>query len=217
MLWIFCSLFFCGLVVRELFGAWRKDRPDPIYLPYLALITLLAIAFAWPPVSVWRFERFLEDKARLLADGKPVSVHCNTVFDTMLDPNMLAAGHANPRTGEIVVQKPWCKVLRDYLDNPEQADDEELASLNLLTHEVMHIRGELNEAVTECQSVQYNYRAARLLGVPDALAKQHARRYYTELYALRGRVGGLSGTYFSDQCGPGKALDLGLTDSTWSH
>ncbi len=216
MLWILCSLFFCGLVVRELFGSGRGGRPEPIYLPYLVLVSVLAAAFAWPPLSTWRFERFLEDKAMLLADGKPVSVHCNTIIDTMFDRNMLAAGHANPQTGEIVFQTPWCDVLRDYLDDPQQADDERIVSLNLFTHEVMHIRGEMNEAMTECQSVQYNRRAARLLGVPEPLATQHARRYYSELYALRGRIGGYSGMYFSEQCAPGLAMDQRLPDSTWS-
>jgi hypothetical protein len=217
MLWILCSLFFCGLAVRELFGAGRGHRPESIYLPYLILVSALAVAFAWPPLSTWRFERFLEDKAMLLADGKRVSMHCNTVIDTMFDQNVLAAGHANPQTGEIAFQNPWCDVLRDYLDDPQQADDKGIVSLNLFTHEVMHIRGELNEAATECQSVQYNYRAALLLGVPDALAKQHTRRYYTDLYAQRGRVGGYSGMYFSDQCAPGMTLDLRLPDSTWSQ
>jgi hypothetical protein len=215
MLWILCSLLFCGLALREIFGFGQGGRTEPIYWPYLMLVMALAAACAWPPLSTWRFERFLEGKAMLLVDGKPVSVHCNGVFDTMFDRNMLAAGHANPQTGEIVFQSPWCDVLRDYLDDPQRADDEQIASLNLFTHEVMHIRGELNEAVTECQSVQYNLRMARMLGVPDALAKAHARRYYETLYAMRGQVGGYSGMYFSDQCGPGKPMDLALPDSSW--
>jgi hypothetical protein len=216
MLWILASLFFCALAVREVFGAGRGQRSEPVYVPYLVLVLLLAVGFAWPPLSTWRFERFLEEKAMLLAEGKPVSVHCNTLFDTMFDRNMLAAGHANPSTGEIVFQKPWCDVLRDYLDAPARADDRQIVSLNLFTHEVMHIRGEMNEAVTECQSVQHNLRAARLLAVPDALARAHARHYYEKLYAMRGQVGGYSGMYFSDQCGPGKSMDLNLPDSTWA-
>jgi hypothetical protein len=216
MLWILFSVFFCALAVREIFGAGRAERSEPIYVPYLILVLLLALGFAWPPFNTWRFERLLEEKAGLLAEGRPVSVHCNTLFDTMLDRNMLAAGHANPRTGEIVFQKPWCDVLRDYLDAPERADDRQIVALNLFTHEVMHIRGEMNEAATECQAVQYNVRAARLLGVPAPLAKAHARHYYTALYSRRGKVGGYSGVYFSKQCASGAALDLALPDSTWS-
>ena len=216
MLWILGVLLFGGLAVREVFGAGRRDRQEPIYWPYLALVSALALACAWPPFSTWRFERFLEARAMQLAEGRPVSVHCNSVVDTMFDRNMLAAGHANPQTGDIVFQTPWCDVLRDYLDAPDRADDRQIASLNLFTHEVMHIRGELNEAVTECQAVQHNVRAARLLGVPDALAKAHARHYYEKLYAMRGQVGGYSGMYFSAQCAPGDVMDLKLPDSAWA-
>ncbi len=216
MLLTLCALFFSWLVVREIFGSLRSDRPDPIYMPYLLLVSVLAVACAWPPLSTWRFERFLEEKAMMLTDGKPVTVHCNTVFDTMLDREQLAPGHANPRTGEIVFQKPWCSHLRDYLDDPEAADRRAIASLNLFTHEAMHIRGEMNEAVTECQAVQRNYRAARLLGVPDALAKDTALRYYSQLYAQRQGSGEFSAKYHSSDCAPGKALDERLPDSTWN-
>lgn len=217
MLLTLCALFFSWLAVREIFGGVRSDRPDPIFLPYLLLVSALAIACAWPPLSAWRFERFLEEKAMLLTEGKPATVHCNTLFDTMFDGQQLAAGHANPITGEIVFQKPWCSHLRDYLDDPEAADEREINSLNLFTHEAMHIRGEMGEAVTECQAVQRNYRAARLLGVPDAVAKGAALRYYTQLYAQRQSSGAHAAKYYSSECAPGKALDERLPDSTWSR
>jgi hypothetical protein len=217
MLLTLCALFFAWLAVREIFASFRSERPEPIFLPYLSLVSALAVACAWPPLSAWRFERFLEEKALLLTEGQPVSVHCNTLFDTMLDQNQLAAGHANPATGEIVFQKPWCSHLRDYLDDPQAADEREINSLNLFTHEAMHIRGELNEAVTECQAVQRNYRAARLLGVPDAVAKDNARRYYSQLYVQRQNSGAHSANYHSADCVPGGALDERLPDSTWGH
>lgn len=216
MLLTLCALFFAWLAVREIFGSFRSDRPDPIFMPYLLLVLALAIACAWPPLSAWRFERFLEEKAMLLTEGKPAMVHCNTLFDTMLDGQQLAAGHANPSTGEIVFQKPWCSHLRDYLNDPAAADDREITSLNLFTHEAMHIRGEMDEAVTECQAVQRNYRAARLLGVPDAVAKGAALRYYSQVYAQRQSSGAHAANYYSGDCAPGKALDERLPDSTWN-
>lgn len=216
MLWILCSLLFWGLVVRELRGPWRTDRPEPIFVPWLLLLLALAVGCLWPPVGTWRFERFLEVRASQLAEGRPATVHCNTLFDSMLDRYQLAAGHANPETGEIVIQKPWCRELRDYLDHPEHADDRELNSLNLLTHEAMHVRGELNEAVTECQAVQRNYRTARLLGVPEPVARANARDIYTRIYPLRAVGGGLGQAYHSAECAPGRALDERLPDSSWS-
>lgn len=134
----------------------------------------------------------------------------------MLDPEMLAAGHANPRTGKIVIQKPWCGTLMSYLRHPNRASDEELASLDMFTHESMHVRGELNEAVTECEAVQRNYRAAKLLGVADGTAKRNALEYYNVVYQQRGEIGGLQAAYYSKECAPGKAMDEHLEDSTWA-
>lgn len=215
MLFIVCALLFGGLAIREIHGGMRAVEPQPVYAPYLVLVSALALAFAWPPFRDWRFERLLESRALMLTDGKPVSVHCNTLFDTMLDPNVFAAGHADPATGEIVFQKPWCSLLRSYLRKPQDADERELASLNLFTHEAMHVRGELNEVATECQAVQRNHRAARILGVPESVAAESARAYYRGVYASRRDQGSLSRSYYSEECAPGRALDERLPDAVW--
>jgi len=221
MLWLLASLFFCWLIFRELKARWFPDpayeraaRPS-IHKPYVFVLAVLALACAWPPFQIWRFERMLSAKATELADARRANVHCNTVFDTFFDSAYLAAGHANPENGEIVFQYPWCQTLMDYLAHPGRASEAEIASLNLFTHESMHVRGELNEAITECQAVQRNYRAARLLGVTDIPARNSALSYYQRTYMDKGRIGGMQAAYFSNECAPGRALDERLVDSTW--
>ncbi len=220
MLWILASLFFFWCAYREIRNSLVArpgyDTPAPVTKPYLALVLILAFGLAWPPVHTWYFERFLSIRATLLADNHRASVHCNTIFDTMLDTEMLAAGHANPQTGKIGIQHPWCKILAAYLRHPGRASQQELVSLDIFTHESMHIRGEMNEARTECQAVQRNYRSAKLLGVPDGIAKQNALDYYNISYQERGKIGGMQSAYYSDECAPGKAMDEHLPDSTWA-
>jgi hypothetical protein len=220
MLWILISSFFLGCAFREvrasIVAPAGYDLPRPIYKPYLAIVLTLAVLFAWPTIHRWHFEHFLSAKATELADDHRARVHCNTLFDTMLDPEMLAAGHANPQTGKIAIQAPWCSRLMAYLRHPSRPSDEELWSLGMFTHESMHVRGELNEARTECQAVQRNYRAAKLLGVPDPIAKANALDYYNVLYKRRGTIGGMQAAYWSNQCAPGKDMDEHLSDSTWS-
>ena len=219
MLWILASLFFAWCAFREIRGSIVApagfDFPKPISAPYLAVVLVLAAAFAWPPVHTWYFQWLLSGKATALADNHRARVHCNTLFDTMLDPAMLNSGHANPQTGSIVIQKPWCSTLMAYLRHPDRASHQELDSLDLLTHESMHIRGELNEARTECQAVQRDYRAARLLGVPEATARKNALDIYNINYQERGKIGGMQAEYYSSECAPGKAMDEHLDDSTW--
>jgi hypothetical protein len=74
----------------------------------------------------------------------------------------------------------------------------------------------MNEARTECEAIQRNYRSAKLLGVPDGIAKQNALDIYNVSYQERGAIGGMQSAYYSDQCAPGKAMDEHLPDSTWS-
>lgn len=220
MLWLLGSLFFLWCAYREVRASVVAppgfDLPRPAYKPYLAVVLGLAAASAWPPLQRWHFEHFLSVRATELADNHRARVHCNTALDTMLDPEMLAGGHANPRTGKIVIQPPGCSVLSSYLRHPGRASEQELWSLGLFTHESMHIRGELNEPRTECEAVQRNYRAARLLGVPDEVARANALDYYRIIYQGRAALGFMQAQYFSSDCAPGKAWDEHLSDSTWS-
>ena len=220
MLWILTSLFllWCAFweIRSSLIAPAGFDTPSPLSKPYLAVVLTLAALFAWPPVHTWFFERFLSAKATELADGHRAKVHCNTIWDTMLDTAMFASGHADPDTGEIGIQHPWCNTLRSYLRHPGRASDEELWALAMFTHESMHVRGERNEALTECEAVQRNYRSAKLLGVPDAIAKQNALDYYNNLYKARRDEGIMQAEYYSDECAPAKAMDEHLIDSTWA-
>ncbi len=107
MLWLFFSGLFIWLIFRESYYSVVApagfDKPhSPVSIPYIAILTLLAAAFAYPPVSTWQFERFLTKQARILSGSAKASVHCNSVGDTFFGPNVFAAGHAQPETGEIV-------------------------------------------------------------------------------------------------------------------
>jgi hypothetical protein len=220
MLWILISLFFIWLAFREIRGAMvpRRGygRTEPIFKSYLAVCLTLAALSAWYPLHFWYFEKRLSFVATQLAEFRPATVHCNTAFDSIFDNDPFAAGHASPESGQIVFQHSWCAALLDYLDHPESANRQELHSLNMLTHESMHVRGELNEAKTECQAVQRNYRTARLLGVEDRVARKNALEIYNNNYMKLRDAPPAVAAYFSDQCAPGKALDEGLSDSTWA-
>lgn len=188
-------------------GVWKG------YVYVLAAIGLISI---WQPINTWLFQRHMSAIATELADSKPAHVHCNSVLDTMFDPNSTNIGHANPQSGAIAFQYPWCNTLMAYIRHPQRADREELASLGLLTHESMHVRGEYNEARTECEAVQRNFRTAKLLGVPERIAKRNALDYYYTIYMSRSYADGDPDRYFSAQCFPGGELDEGLRDASWS-
>lgn len=209
MFWLLISLFFCWLIYREITSPKVAAAGFTAFdIGYMAVLLCVAMLFAWRPYHYWRLEQFLTATAISLADNPAANVHCNTVFDSIFDNTLRVAGHANIESGDIVLQHPWCGTLMDYLDDPTQASDDEIWSLSLITHEIMHVRGERNELKTECQALQRNYRMAKLLGVPGDMAKEHAFYYYDTLYKNRH-------PYFTPECAPGKLLDEQLSDSSW--
>jgi hypothetical protein len=218
MLWIPFALFFWWLVYCEVKGpighyfGYAQTHSKAIFKEYLILLIILALAFSWPPFHHWHFQRFLTHVARELSQNSATIVHCNTLWDTLFDEPIGVAGHADPKTGYIVIQYPRCSQLMDYVRHPEKATLADEINLNILTHESMHARGEYDEGRTECQAVQRNYRAARLLGIPEGLAQKQAMDYYQTFYLHRRHD-----SYFSDQCAPGKQLDEHLFDSTWAQ
>lgn len=222
MLWWAFSLFFFWLSLREIYYGFVPragfDSPSAtISTPYVLTTLAIAAAFAYTPVRYWAFERFLSEKAKILSETNTAEVHCNTVFDTLFDRQVFAAGHAQIETGRIVFQYPWCGRLMDHLDHPEIKTREAVFSLHIFAHEAMHIRGERDEAKTDCQAIQRYARAAKLLGVAsETMAKENGMFYYQQGYQDRAAIGGMAGQYYSDQCAPGKALDEKLSDSTWN-
>lgn len=222
MLWWAFSLFFFWLSAREIYYRFVPragfDSPNErISTPYVLTTLAIAAAFAYMPLRYWAFERFLTEKAKILSESTRAKVHCNTVFDTLFDSEVFAAGHAQIESGRIVFQHPWCGRLMDHLDHPEKMTREGIFSVHIFAHEAMHIRGERDEAKTDCQAIQRHARAATLLGVSSStLAKEDGMHYYTKAYQDRAAIGGMAGQYYSDQCAPRKALDEQLPDSTWN-
>jgi hypothetical protein len=220
MLWLLIAVFLCWLIWREFYFCYVPpkgyDRPnDKVSIVYVLILAVFAAAFAYLPYRAWQFERFLTKQARILSESPKATVHCNTVVDAFFDPNSMAAGHANFETGKIVFQYSWCEQLRGHLRSPEKPTEQELFSVQIFAHEAMHIRGERNEAKTECQALQRYSRAAQMLGVPARIAKKNATAYFRQYYLHRSEGGPMQQSYFSADCAPGGALDERLPDATW--
>lgn len=197
------SLFFCWLIYREINNSQELDN---FTKGYIALLFILAVLSGKPIIDHWRFESFLSAKASELADGRQADVKCATVFQSVFDRFGLA-GWAKFNTGEIRLQYPICNDLRDYLDSPKGASQKSLSSLHVFVHEAMHVRGERDEKKTDCQAIQRNIRAAKMLGVRTHIAEDNALLYYEGRYR--------SHPYFSKECAKGKALDESLSDFVW--
>ena len=78
-------------------------------------------------------------------------------------------------------------------------------AVNALAHESVHLTGVLDEAVTECRSVQLIVEAAKTLGVDPSYGARMRDAYWNDAYPT------LSSAYRTSECHDGSALDLDST------
>jgi hypothetical protein len=202
------SLFFCWLIFREVVNP--TEGFNNFSLAYVSVLALLAFACARPTYKIWSLEVFLSEKASIIADQPSVKVKCNSVFETIFDGKGLGslAGTAYPETGEIFFESGWCKKFMGYMDDPENPSQDELFGMHVFTHEVMHIRGDLNEKKTDCQAIQRNQRVGELMGIESSIARINAIKYYQDFYPKH--------PYFDKECKRGGKYDERLLESVWS-
>ncbi len=191
--------------MRELL---RLKSSDKFGQQLMVACLALAVLCAWPPIKHWQFQKTLTDITHELADFKHANVDCQSAIASIFDSSSISTiGYAYPDTGEVTIKTYWCKRIKSYLKDPENANQRERYSIMLLVHEAMHIRGELNESKTECQAIQRHVRAAKMLGVPHEIAVKHAKLYFLEEFRRH--------PYYSPECKPGSAWDEKLMDSVW--
>ncbi len=216
MLWIVASSIVLWLFAHDLRRQAQRQRPrDSFDLGYALALLLLFGYCVSHPYADWRFEQRMSAVASQLADGRHADFDCNSEAESIFfQGDLFTVATGSWDTGKIEILPKWCKALKRYIAQPAEAGQEELWSLNTFTHEAMHVRGERNETRTNCQAVQRNYRAARMLGVPDEVARRNAVDFYRNHYLPRANR--RESQYYSKACAPGKALDEQLSDSTWT-
>jgi hypothetical protein len=204
-----------GVTVR-----WAVTRVDalgrvaPFPVISMAVSLLVAAGAGVPVLRHAQFERRLARVASELA-GHPVTVRCETLSEAWTDAHpelgyvrFDASGRPEP-LATITVQA--CRDLRAWVGSDhDRIREEQMIAVHVLTHEAMHLTGELDEARTECRAVQRDARTAELLGATPAQAASLARAYWESVYPR------MPDAYRSAECVAGGRMDEGLASSPWS-
>lgn len=146
--------------------------------------------------------------------GREVRVHCKQEY--------LGAFATGNRTGyvpyspddergtgqDVFLRRSVCDSLADARGHWE-VSPRVAASVQVLTHEAMHVKGVRDEAEAECSAMQYMASAARRLGAGPSTARGLAVTYYRSLYVR------MPSEYRSADCVADGGLDLGLGDGPW--
>lgn len=191
--------------------ALGRARPFPAISVGLAVTVALACAF--PVLLRARLEHRLASAASLVA-GHRVEVHCQTLGQAWVSAHSelgyVEFGPGGRPEHRTVIALQACDALSDYLrsDRREPTGDQVIA-VHVITHEAMHMAGEVDEARAECLAVQRDTQLARALGDTPEQARALARRYWRTVYPR------MPDAYRSGECGPGRALDQHLPDPPW--
>jgi hypothetical protein len=218
MMWMAAGLAVAAGVVA---GRWWLHRYDGLGrrrpFPHLAVVVLalLAVVTAIPTYLRTREEDRLSVVAAQLVGGH-VRVHCQTAGQEFVDAGAElgyvrwgADGAPEHRT---LIKREPCAALRGYLRSSKHAPtDSQVVAVHILTHESMHMRGEKDETIAECEALQRDARTALLLGAAPRDAQRLARRYWVALYPR------MSDDYRSSECRSGGTLDEHLPDAPWEN
>lgn len=196
-------------------AALHVGRVAPAF-PMITVSVLFALAGValLPGVVRHHEERQLAAVAGKLVGAK-VTVHCQSYGQSFVDAGaelgyvkFSADGVPEHAT---LIKREQCQLLKKYMKNHgEHPSLDEIVAVHVLTHESMHMRGETQESVTECEAVQRDDTTAALLGASPSAARQVAVTYWRDVYPE------MPSDYVTPDCKPGGHLDEGLPTSPWN-
>jgi hypothetical protein len=106
-----------------------------------------------------------------------------------------------------LLRRSTCNDLYSWLVSRKTGPTlDQAIALHIVVHEAVHVAGERSESVTECTAMQYDARAAELLGATPEQAQALALLYYEEAYPL------MHPDYRSASCVEDGPLDLSPGD-----
>lgn len=218
-----------GEVAAESFKP-RAARADqrPVRLASLVVVLVLLVGVLAAQWSKRTNERRLAAVASQLA-GRDVSIHCQSFWGELIDISGQSGSvwfdHEGAPQDEAHLSRATCKWLGRLAGGDADDDlacveaalhvgacgrdgDRLVHAVVTLAHESIHLRGERDEAATQCYAVQLTARTAQLLGVRPTHAAAVGR------YALA-RQSNMPAAYQSSECRPGGALDLHPETGFW--
>ncbi len=158
------------------------------------LAGLLAVACGWVWWNHVRLETRLATAASKVA-GVDVKVDCQEPFwgewfVTRGDGHVNA--DADGKMDDVAhLDRKICSAAGSW---PENDTDEAFIAVHVLTHEAGHVRGERNEAATECWAMAHSAAVAEALGASPQQAERRAQWYRETVYPR------MSSTYRGDGC-----------------
>lgn len=190
--WAVLTVLFASAFVAAMIAALRGRGTKFVG----ALSGLIALACGW----VWWNHSHLESRLATAASkvaGVDVHVDCQEPFWGEWFVTR-GAGHVDADASGTMqdvahLDRNICRAADSW---PDDDTDDAYIAVHVLTHEAGHVRGELNEAATECWAMDHSAEVAEALGASRQQAERRAAWYRQTVYPR------LSATYRGDGCAP---------------
>lgn len=217
MHWIGIALLAGAAIVGVRWMFTRTDtlgrtRAFPIISVALLVVTGVGALVPW--IMRARLEDSLARAASQVA-GVSVQVHCQSFGEAFTDVGAelgyVKWGPDGVPERRTLIKRDQCGDLSDYLKSRKDSPTrDQVVAVHILSHETVHMMGEKNEAATECLAMQRNAEMALALGASPEQARSLSTAYWRDVYPS------MPDGYRSSECGPGLALDAGLSDPPWT-
>lgn len=119
-----------------------------------------------------------------ISGKKGGKVHCQRLSEAFFDTKVSAAGHvSSDKPNVAVVNFQQCQHIFSWMENGKgEPTKDQIHAIHVLTHEAVHVSGQLNEAVTECTAINRDYITVKELGGTEELGRKIASSYYTGIW-----------------------------------
>jgi hypothetical protein len=205
----------------------RRYPTTPLWVKLTAAGVLAAVVAWW--IADWRDRRGNEQRLGAIASeiaGRPVEVHCPGPLARLIGWDIVEGSVRFDADGtpedETKIRKRSCEEL-DALAEGRRAKElactgragiacgrhgpETVMAVDVLSHESWHLRGVIDEAETECRSLQTMAWTAQQLGATADQGRAMALAQFTGGYQ------DMPEQYRSGACRDGGALDLRPDDA----
>lgn len=104
---------------------------------------------------------------------------CQRLSEAFTDAQVSVIGWvAYAEDNKALIKYSQCQELSSFLlTDKTQATDEQLQAIGVVFHESYHVKGEFNEATTQCLTVKHYAENLKMLNVPTNYRESYAARY----------------------------------------
>ena len=174
--------------IIKLVKSVRRKRDDiPWRILTVALTSLILLPAAFFEIRLQVANATMTGLVRQISGNYSAVARCQRDMGDSLNFNTyIAHGLAYIDKGLVIIDGTRChNFMGWYLSDKAHADDNQTWSVGVLIHESVHLEGQSNEAITECETMErYGRVAFEIMRAPRDEAVRMSDLYKTKLHAL---------------------------------